>query len=557
MMRSLSLVLVVLLAGCKEPEQPAFELSLPHGNAGLVASAPAVSPDGNSIIYAADDAGGRRVLWLHRLSDGRATPIAGTVGAQHPFWSPDGKSIGYTGHARLRTLDLAGTTPRVIAAASGGGTWSAEGVILFTAAERGPIQRVSANGGAPSPVVTAEELGLAAVRWPFFLPDGDHFLFLGVPGERTPNRQQGIYLGSLDRREKPRFVTAAESQGSWVDEHLLFVRDGVVFAQKFDAERGVSGQPIAITPVQTQGTDRIAHFSAGSSLFVFQPRATSQLTRLALRNRQGQLLRVVSEPASLWAPRLSPDGRRVAVDRSDRATSMGDIWTYEVASGKATRVTSDPRNETMPVWSPRGDAIAFLRTDAGGGSTWLQPLGGRAKVLISGAGNLLPNDWSPDGEHIAYLRVGARGDADVLVHAMSSGRSIEIAASESGEDFAVFSPDGKWIAYTDDALDHPEVWVQPFPPTGEKIRITNGGGAAPRWPRQDELYYMAPGSVLTVISPTGRGTPTALFHVAEPQYDQTNYDVAPDGTILVNEVLPEPVQTMRVVWNWKTRFGVR
>jgi serine/threonine protein kinase/Tol biopolymer transport system component len=527
--------------------------------------APAFSPDGSSIAYAAEDRNGQRALWVRQLGHSAPRMLPNTAGAASPFWSADGKYIGFFDDAKvLKRIPAEGGEADVIASAGfmSGGTWNGDGVIVYSAGRSGPLFRVSV-GGEPAAVVTAASIGATGLQWPWFLPDGKHFLFLATGDGLQKRDQAGVWMAAADRSEQPRFVAHASSNICYAGGWLLFVRDGVLRAQPFDAKSlRVTAGAIAIAPVQFFAPIASAMFAASSSgMLVYQPPGQVQLSELLMKNRKGEILRRLGR-GYFWSPRLSHDGRRIALDQSDEKSGSGDIWIMGIENASASRFTFEAANETAPVWSPDDRTIAYLlglqesrlaAKRAGAPAETLVNLPGFAKA---------PTDWSNDGRYIAIYRFGRRPDGDVVALSLADRKIVDIATTTAEEAAAVFSPDSKWIAYQSDESGRSEIYVQPMPPTGAKYQLSTAGGRWPRWRLPGEITYVDETDHLATVGVEAGAslvlqTPQILPVTVENrrQLSWSEYDVAADGSILVNALARNDPPPLTLVTNWPQRWA--
>ena len=523
---------------------------------------PALSPDGRMLVYAAPDENGRRMLWLRSLDGGSTRLIAGTTDAFVPFWSPDGQSIGFTTpRGDVKRIGLGGGDAQTVATLTNGGWgWNRDDVILYTNLNAGSVSRVRATGGEPTSVLTPQTLGCRALFWPSFLPDGNHFLVTALGGEVAKRRQDGVWVATLDQSEKPRFLARTNVNVMYVEPgYLLVVQDGVLRALPFDAKRlRVTGDALTIAPVQVYTV--AAYFTASNTgLLIYQPPGTLNRSELVVKNRKGEVLRKVGAPGFYYAPRISPDGRRIAVDVSDeRAT--GDIWVLDLEDGAATRFSFDAENETAPLWSARGDEIVYSLTVPPNGTVIpRKQLGGVPQTLAEFKEKpVVLTDWSPDGNYFAVYGATVRTDPDLGVWSIRDHKLIPIAASPASEGVGNFSPDGKWIAYQSEESGRREIYVQPFPPTGAKYQVSTNGGVTARWSRRGEIFWVDPDLRLNVAAistePFRIGLPSVLFPIDQRNNSAWQYDVFPDGHILVNQTVPTQGKPMTLLVNWTRRF---
>ena len=360
----------------------------------------ALSPDGRQIVFVATGDGASR-LWLRSLAVTTAQPLVGTEGARYPFWSPDGRSLGFFAGAALKRLDLGGGAPQTLApvVAGQGGTWNADGVIVFAPGAVFSLMRVSATGGAAVAVTT---LGpqQGGHRAPSFLPDGRRFLFSvsGAPGTT------GIYLGALDK-SAPIRLTPSDSSGTYLPTGwLLWMRAGTLVAQRLDVtQAALMGEPVTVADgVAVDGFEHSAVSVAATGLVAYRTGPGSRL-QLTWVDRAGAALGTLGDPDSneLRNPRVSPDGRRVAVAR--KVSGNTDIWLLD--GTRISRLTFDVAVEQLPVWSPDGTRIAFSSTRTGVRDLYskLTSGGGVEERLVASDQNKIPSSWSADGRFLLYL----------------------------------------------------------------------------------------------------------------------------------------------------------
>jgi eukaryotic-like serine/threonine-protein kinase len=460
----------------------------------------AMSPDGRTIAFVAT-LDNRTQLWVRALDDLAARPLAGTEMASMPFWSPDSHSIGFFAAGRLKRIQLAGGPPVTLteAALPRGGTWNAADDIVFVPASGPGVFRVSANGGAATPLpINGPGLG-SLVRWPRFLPDGRRFLLWRLVPEGFSLGE--IVVASIDNTAIHPVLSGA-SQADYACGHLFFWRDASLLAQPVDPNTfGATGPPI---PVGEQvGYDpslRAAAFSASARCAVAFARGSSRIeTKLTWVDRSGAAVGLVGEPGQYSNVALARDERSVAASMTSGGMPNRDIWVIDARS-VARRLTTAEGVEANPAWSPDGRRIAFvasinpglhvINANGSGEEHWV------VKDGIGGA-----NDWSRDGRWIAFWNVSAATGGDIwLVPTSGDHTPVPFATTKFNEQDASFSPDGRWIAYASDESGHMEIYLSPLPPNGDKIRISKDGGEQPMW-RGDgrELFFLAPNSTLMAV----------------------------------------------------------
>jgi serine/threonine protein kinase len=547
-----------------EPPEMRLEVSTPATVAPLEFS---LSPDGRYIAFVASGNGPQR-LWLRPLDKTDAQPMMGTEGARYPFWSADSRSIGFTATGKLKRIDVAGGEPQALASTTVPriGTWNSSGIILFSAST-GPVLRIPSIGGDPVPV-TRFAPGVTDHWTPQFLPDGHHFLFYATG---TPEAS-GIYLGSLDSMESKR-LTAADSAGVYMPPGMIaFVRQSTLMAQRLDLKRGeVTGDPLRIADsVGTNGLT-VGGFSASADGRIAYRGGTGGLRQLTWYDRAGKPGGVVGEPDSyLFYPELSPDGTRVAVQRSITQNNI-DVWLTDLARGGTTRFTFDPAIDGAPLWSSDGMWIAFGSNRKGVYNLYIKPSSGVGadQPLLATPNNTYPQDWSRNGRFLLYTEQTLKTGNDLWAIPMGpdhqkDGEPILIVNTPYIELNGQFSPDGNWVAYETNESGRFEIVVQPFPVASGKWPISTGGGIQPRWSSDGkELYFYAPDGKLMAASVTTHGTtftagaPVPLFSiqlVPGAGFNKQQYMVSRDGRFLVNqpvEVSPAPIT---LLLNWKPRL---
>ena len=404
----------------------------------------AISPDGRRLVFAASGEGQPR-LWLRPLDMATAQPLSGTEGAIYPFWSPDSRSIGFFAEGKLKRLDVGGGLPQVLADASPrGGSWNADGVIVFTRTGLGPLFRVPGSGGE-AVAVTRLSAGQGSHRFPHFLPGGRQFLFYA----QGTVESHGIYLGSLDSPEAKR-VMASDTAGAYAPNGwLLFVRAGTLLAQRFDLARGeLTGDPITVAdPVGTESGVNIGALSVSAAGLVAYRSGGSNRRQLAWFDRSGKLLGAMGPPdESLSGPSLSPDGRRVAAHRT--VQSNADIWLLDAT--RTTRFTFDTGLDRFPVWSPDGSRIVFDSNRKGHRDLYQRPTSGAAseQLLIESPQDKFLPEWSPDGRFIIYASNDPKTAWDIWILPLQGDRkAFAFLKTSFNESSGVFSPDGRWVAY--------------------------------------------------------------------------------------------------------------
>ena len=523
----------------------------------------ALAPDGQQVVTAVNF-GGRQggSLWLRPLDSTSGRILPGTENATFPFWSPDGKSIGFFADGKLKRLDVGSQAIAIIADAplGRGGAWQPDGAILFAPNAFGPLSRVDAAGGTPA-VATHLESGQNDHRAPVILPDGQHFLYYA----RGTPQVRGVYVARLDGSDSKRLLDAEAAAVYAKPGHLLFVRNGELLAQPFDAARlTLSGEAFRVADrVAVNPGISLASLSASGSGSIAYSTASVHPTQLTWIDRAGNRLETVGTPdqSSLANPELSPDGRRVAISRV--AGGNWDIWLLDM-QGTMSRFTSGVSFDFNPIWSP--DGRIFFQSNNSTIDSRAVDDGGPGQVVLKGSPAMIyPTDISPDGRVLLYTR-GTTTSADLWYLPLGDGAAPKpFVETDSQERDGQFSGDGKWVAYQSNESGHFEIYLRPFPGPGKRIQVSAGGGQQVRWGKKDgELFYVAADrrlvSVTVAFGADGSasiGRPVPLFQAEFESNFQARqqYVVSNDGQrFLVNaatEVTDSPSITL--ITNWKGR----
>ena len=452
----------------------------------------ALSPDGSRLVVAAAGADGKARLWLRSLDGLDVQPIPGTEGATCPFWSPDGRSIGFFADRKLKKVAASGAAVQTICDApdARGGTWNAEDVIVFAPTPFGGLFRVPASGGTPVALTEVKEPG-ATHRLPFFLPDGRHVLFVSA----TPNSDRsGNEIDLLDIATKTTTLFAREdSEGRYAKPgYLLFVRGQNLMAQPMDAVRlKTTGEPVPIAEdVNYVSLRWSGDFSvADNGLLVFEPASADRKRQLTWFDPDGRTLGTIGEPATFTNFVLAPDGRRAAAVLIGGGSGTLSIWIYDLARGVGNPFRGLKEDTYNPVWSPDGRLLAFAGGDRNGSAIVVAPSDGSSteKTVVGRLANPFPASWSPDGRYIAYsvqdLKTGivdfwlGRADGSEpprKFNGISTSPGTTVAGAAHGLEIK-FSPDGKWIAYASDESGRLELYATSFPDASAKRQISTDG----------------------------------------------------------------------------------
>lgn len=533
---------------------------------------PQISPDGRQVVVGSTSSYFGEPLWLLALDTQEPRALAGTEGGTFPFWSPDGRSLGFFVDRRLMRIDLDGGSVRTLCAMEDdprGGAWSPKGVILFSPGRKGGLQRVSSEGGPSAPATTLDgSRGEVTHRWPQFLPGGERFLYWASANDDKLALKDSVRLSSLAGGEV-NVVLEGVTNAVWTAGHLVYRAYGDrgargLLAQRFDLGRGaVSGNAFPLTPALTSGAGvsllRVSASTDGDLVFLGEPATWS--TEMVWLDRKGAHVATLAEPAPWELPRISPDGRRVTLARTDLQTSRSSVWVTGADSGGRVRLTLEDGSAGVPAWSPDGRKIAYVAGTTAWTGIYVRPAsGGPAESLVSMNGiDTETLDWSPDGSRIAFsVWNAAAGNYDLWSVALASKKASPLLETPADERGAQFSPDGRLLAYTSrTGGTKSEVYLWRL--DGDtRWQVSEGGGFLPRW-RKDgkELFFVGRDARLRSVAvgsdPGGApGTPRVVFERRLTLNQYFSYDVAPDGSkFLVDmpsrDALDVPV---RLLQNW-------
>ncbi|HKO13085.1 MAG TPA: protein kinase [Acidobacteriaceae bacterium] len=525
---------------------------------------PALAPDGSRVAFCASGAGGGHRLWIRPLGTGTAQPLEGTEGASFPFWSPDGSALGFFAHGKLNRIDASGGPPMAIAdAPSGrGGSWARDGTILFAPELRGAVFRVSATGGMPEPV-TKINTSLKQIEhyWPQLLPDGKHFLFLALSSDQ---RLSGIYAASLDGGEPKRILSSDTSAMYAAPGYLLFIREGVLMAQRFDAKRlQLMGDayPLEQNAVEDKTVNHGIFALSDSGVLVYQSGTVAGGTsQLVWFDRRGKRLELTGSPGEYATVAISPDGKRLAVG----SLRPSGVWVFDISRGTGTRLTLDSTNNGQPAWSPDGKRIAFFSDRSGQTHIYDRASDGTgttASLVVDDAAEEYPA-WSPDGRYLVFERAPAGQGSRFDIWAMplfGSRKVFPLVQTGLEKSWPSISPNGKWLAYVSAVTGREEVYVVPFLQGSGQWLVSTGGGTRPRWRRDGrELFYLAPDNKImsAEIREEGSGIAVgkveALLQAVPALTTGWLYDVSPDGRkfVVVSQAAEASGERLTMVVNW-------
>lgn len=536
----------------------------------------ALSPDGRMLAFVSPDQdSGANMVSVQRVGSSAISVVPGTEGASYPFWSPDDAYLAFFADGKLKKVALSGGAPQVIATATSGrgGSWSRNGVIVFSPQAAGWLWKVNADGSNLAPLTNGsyDSARIVSHRWPVFLPDGEHLLFMALTFSNSDN-DRGVYLCSL-KGETKRVAPSSIANPGYANGYLFYVDEKKALrATPFDPAKGAVGNDSQVVAdlVGFQPSISWASFSvAENGTVVYNATVGATLSVLTWYDRTGKQQNTVGDVGVVSNPTLSPDGSRVAVDIADSKANNVNIWLGDLNRGTDSRFTYDNSEDVGGVWSRDGGLIAYRSLQSNDTNVFVKQSQGlqAARSIFSAKENslatddLVPNSWSLDGKQIlATLQPGTGGTQLVLLDA-SGSRKTPFLSTKSSESNGQISPDGKWVAYASNESGDWEIYVTTFPAAAGKWQVSRGGGIEPRW-RADgkELFYIGPKSMLTAVSVDTRGSfssgnPTPLFRAQlraqVSSTDMFSYDVTKDGQrFLVNRYAkPAQVAPLHVILN--------
>jgi serine/threonine-protein kinase len=549
-------------------------INLPPGQqlAGLdVGPAVALSPDGTHLAYVARQ-GGTQQLYLRAMDSLEAKPIHGTEGGTIPFFSPDGQWLGFFTGNKLMKVSVSGGAAVTLGDASfpHGASWGSQGMIAFAPTTVSALLQVSDAGGTPQPLTRLVKEDVAH-RWPEFLPSGKAVLFAAGPTAiNFSNARLAVQpVGTGEPRD---LVQEGMSPRYAPSGHLVYAQGGSLMAVPFDPQRLVvtgTAVPMIEGVLQSPVSGAAQYtFSATGSLIYVLGSFQSARSRLVWVSRNGAEQPLAAPPHTYQFPRLSPDGRRVALGITE---SESQTWLYDLSRDTLTRFTFEGNYNPVSAWTPDGKRIAFESNKDGPPNIFWQLAdgsGGLERLTTSEYVNA-PFSWSPDGQLLAFIELNPTTGFDIWVLRMSdpSPGSGQVRKAEPflrtrfNETSPRFSPDGRWLAYVSDESGRNEVYVQPYPGPGGKWQISTEGGKEPVWnPNGRELFYRNGDKMMTVDIATqpgfAAGKPRVLFEgpYDPPPVPVANYDVSPDGQRFLMLKSTEQAQSaptqINVVLNW-------
>jgi Tol biopolymer transport system component/predicted Ser/Thr protein kinase len=481
---------------------------------GTDAAQNAISPDGRSVVFQASDSSGANNLWLRPLASFESRPLRGTSGANLPFWSPDSRQIGFFSDGKLRRLRLStGTTEVICDAPNGrGATWSEKGDIVFTPAPGGPLYRVRATGGSPTAVTALDTVaGETAHRWPQFLPDGEHFIYVALPAAK--NGQYASFIGSLHSLKRTPLLNANGCPIYAPPGAVVFQRGEALMAQRFDpGSRKLSGDPFSIgdAPAGTQYSGHPCVSASNDGVLAWE-NAGNPDTRVMLADRAGHELRALGLPVDRWSQIFpSPDGQH-AILQQNLASGDVDLWTADLTTEVANRITFSQGVNTIGTYSPDGRDILYTSTRNGDYRIFRRAADGSGTDMPFPTPNAqfkYANDWSHDGKWVAEMVNGDKDGWNLYLQPMNGGPARPWLVTPFDEQNLQISPDDKWCVYSSNESGTPQIYLQSFPEPGHKRQLSKSGGVFGAWASHGrEIMIYRPDGMLESVAVTPGAEP--------------------------------------------------
>jgi serine/threonine protein kinase/Tol biopolymer transport system component len=456
----------------------------------------ALSPDGTSLAFVGVDTAGKTSLWIRRLDSNIPRQLLETDGAEYPFWSPDSRFVAYFVPGKMKKVLASGGPPFAICdAPSGrGGSWNADDVIIFTPKfDRTGIDRVSAGGGPVAHVTAVDSArNMTNARWPHFLPDGKHFFYTTQAAKRSSDFSGALYVASLDGSVDKHLMDLSTNV-EYREGKLIYVRQDALVMQGFDAGTlEFSGEAVPLVnkigyaPNRSKGV-----FSTSLNGVMIYMSVTSQGRTLSWINREQNVLVPAGDVTIDNSAYLTADDSRIVYDSYDPVARNFDVWTLDIARGLKSRLTFDQADDSNPIPSPDGSRFVYTIYKDGVNLN-IKSMSGtdQPELLAKSITNAMATDWSRDGRYILFTDIELTADFDIWYMPMEGGRVKKpFVKTEFSEASPMFSPDGRWVAYSSDESSRNEIYVRPFPSGEGKWQVSTGGGRTPIWDRSGTMIY--------------------------------------------------------------------
>ncbi len=525
-----------------------------------------ISPDGKQIVFTGVTPDGIAKLYVRSLGSFVVRAIDGTEGGHYPFWAPDGRSIAFFADGKLKRVDTEGGAVISICDVwnGRGGSWGSDGSIIFSPDVWGPLYRVSSAGGKPEQLTTLDTKRAESThRWPYFLPDGKHFLYFSrTATTATQAEGHAVFVASIDGRVN-KLLLHTSSNAIYASGNILFVRGSSLMAQKFNTKKlDMKGDPKKVVEqIIDDPNFNLGVFSASQNgALVYQSGQAQSGARLLLMDRTGIITSRLGDIIEHFRPRFSPDGRRISLSIFDVRVLRLNLWNYDVRTGSRIRITSG-YGEDYGVWSPDGSRIAYTSLI---GDQWVLTLrnvagAGEEEHLSVPGDRSQPFDWSPDGNFLLYGTFD-RMSEEIWIYPLTGDKQpYPFISSEFQETEAQISPDGKWVGYASDQSGEFEIYIRLLLGSeSQSWKLSTHGGSLPRWgANANEIFFVDSNNKLNLATLRYRNNEVEIADVqllfTVPPFLES-YDVSPDGKTIVMSLLLEPQDfpPLSLITNWDT-----
>ncbi len=537
---------------------------------GQYAGPAVLSPDGRNIVFTGVLSTGVSQLYVRSLGSSDLRPLEGTQGAHYPFWSPDSRYIAFFADNKLKRVSVAGGSVISIcdAVEGRGGSWGTDGTIIFTPSVWTPLYRVSATEGIPEQITALDAARNESThRWPYFLPDGKHFLYFSrTATTATQAEGHAVYVASLDGRVN-KLLLHTNSNAMYASGYLVFTRGSSLMAQQFDLKSlELKGEPVKIVDkvVDDPGFNLAVFSASQTGMLVYQSGEVQSGAPLLLMDRAGNIIDRLGDVLEHFRPRFSPDGRKISTSLFDLRSFRLNLWHYDIRTGGRNRVTSGS-GEDWQIWSPDENSIIYVSLRNEHWNIYRQNLirPGEEELLLLTSDRPAVYDWSSDGKFFIYGRIDSlRMDMNLWIYPLTGEKEPYLFLNTEFQEInARISPDNKWIAYTSDQSGENEVYLRPLNGDGTQSRkVSTAGGILPAWGRNiNELFFIDAYNNMTIASLQFRNNEVEVISLRSlflvPPFLE-NYDVSPDGNMIVisRRLELQDLPPLSLITNWEAGF---
>ena len=538
----------------------------------------AISPDGKYISFIGTDSTGRSKLWVRPVNSLAARPLTDASNQAYPFWSPDSKNIAFFGNGKLMKISLdAGTSLPICDISTGrGGSWSSNGTIIISPDATGGIFKVPSSGGQAEEIIKPDTSNKnQSLRWAYFLPDGDHFLYSIENSTTGSSAPDAVFLSSLSDTSSKKLISAS-SNCQYANGFLLFVRQGILLAQKFDPDKlEIEGEAMPIAEnIQYYDLRIVGTFAASQNGKLVYLNESQNNVSTVILDKNGREIKSLFAQKPMYQVRFSNDGNKLAYDLYDQNEKNIDVWTYDISRNVTTRFTFSKGPDIVPLFTKDGKSIIYTSQNTGGVSdSYIKNSdgSGEAELLTSFNSPSAAVDISPDGNYILYMSLNWAGNSNstgwdiLLLNRNKDKKPVGLLTKNYNEQIPQFSPNMKWISYSSDESGKLQIYIIPFNPdkpnsvTGGKWQISVDGGRVPKWMNNGRsVYYFTPGNKILGVDINEKGStisPGKPYLIFDPGNTIiTNlYDINESGTKILATVPngQKENSVLTLVANWQ------